>query len=210
MLAHRVSEERWRATGQLVRVAAGLVVGLLAVGAWAVGLSAWSTAEPVVLAVLAATPAMLGWSLAERAGRQRAADAWIAHRSPPPPADAELRKRLVALTAPSHRRATARSLRRVLAEAERPAVLSAQIPVDRRAVRAERARLADLISTLSDCDAPVSARGVALADDLVRSPASPLYHHRKSPTGSGELRSAVRRTLFELVAGDGPLQPRSR
>jgi hypothetical protein len=73
------------------------------------------------------------------------------------------------------------------------------VPLDRTAVVAESALLRQLARRLGDVEAPVAARGVALAELLVTDCASPLY--RGGAPGSDELHRRLTQILFEIEPG---------
>ena len=86
-----------------------------------------------------------------------------------------------------HRRlAVAKGLERIVAEAERPYVPSAAVPMDRRAVREARGALLELAAWVRDVtDAPPSALDAVRR--LLVDPYGPLFR----PTSPRELRSAA-------------------
>jgi hypothetical protein len=96
------------------------------------------------------------------------------------------------------RRMLAATLRRSVASAEAPPIRSARVPLDRRAVLAERARVEQLADLLADTDVAVSAPGVARTCLLVTDAGSPLY--RMTKDGPDELHQYLVQTLFELEA----------
>ena len=98
-----------------------------------------------------------------------------------PDATVQLALRGQSLVRPQERRALARSLLRLLAEATRPAprLFRSGSPIRREEVRAASAELARLADRLL-APAPVSARGVAHVRVLLSDGAGPLYH-RGSP-----------------------------
>ena len=105
-----------------------------------------------------------------------------------PEATAALALRGQCLVRPRERRALARSVQRLLAEATRPAprLFRSGSPIRREEVRATSAELARLVDHLL-APAPVSARGVAHVRLLLSDGAGALYH-RGSP---GDLRRQV-------------------
>jgi hypothetical protein len=97
--------------------------------------------------------------------------------------DPELELRAAQIGSLRTRRAVAHGLERAVLEAHRPARWSCAVPLDRRAVRAAAAELSALAVDLAVEAAP-AAQGVALATQLLRDPASPLY----MPGGGEALR----------------------
>jgi hypothetical protein len=105
-----------------------------------------------------------------------------------PEATPELALRGQALVRPQERRALARAVQRLLAEASRPAprLFRSGSPIRREEVRAAAVELASLVDHLL-APAPVSARGVAHTRVLLSDGAGPLYHRG----GSDDLRRHV-------------------
>jgi hypothetical protein len=101
--------------------------------------------------------------------------------------DPELGLRAAQLTATARRRALARSLERALREARGRARWSCAAPLDRGAVRLAAPELCTLAAELSEAVAP-APQGVALVEQLLRDPGSPLY----APGDEEALRAAAR------------------
>src|SRR5579862_1634166 len=78
-----------------------------------------------------------------------AADAWLAQGCGPRPSCSVLRERSKTLVTSRHRDMVARSLRRIVLQAEQPPRRSAQVPLDSAAVRACSAQLVRLAADLS-------------------------------------------------------------
>lgn len=95
-----------------------------------------------------------------------------------------------------HRRLVlAKGLERVVAEAERPYVPSAAVPIDRRAVREARAALLELAASVrSETDAPPSAFDAVRR--LLVDVDGPMFH----PMHPSQLRSAAERARDALEA----------
>jgi hypothetical protein len=112
-----------------------------------------------------------------------------------PEASAELALRGQLLVRPSERRALARSVLRLLAEAERsaPRLFRSGSPIRRDRVRAAAAEFQSLVDHLL-APAPVSARGVAHVTVLLSDGSGPLYH----PGSSEDLRSHVLQAINAL------------
>jgi hypothetical protein len=102
--------------------------------------------------------------------------------------------RVLELTSARHRHAVASEAARLTRELD-AGTLPGAVPLNRAAVRPYRTELA-AISTLLDGDAPVTARGVLLAHELLSSPSSPLFD-RELVDG---LRPQLRRVLSALRA----------
>ncbi len=169
----------------------------------AAGLFVLGHALPVRFAIaVAAAAAIAGavvavWSWAQRARLRDLADRFIAVGAGTPPPAAVLEERREELLSRRERRTLAASVRRTLANAQSAPRVSAQVPINRPAVRAERERLERLAALLADTDVPMQARGVARTHVLVTDPASPLYRG-----AVGELHRELVRTLFELERGE--------
>jgi hypothetical protein len=103
------------------------------------------------------------------------------------------------LTAPRRRRALEKSLVRAVHDAHRPPRWTCAAPIDRSAVRATTPELRALAASLSQEAAP-APQGVALAEQLLREPGSPLY----APGDEGALRESVRLTRRALRHDGNP------
>lgn len=123
-----------------------------------------------------------GWE-ARRALRtaRRSADAeLVAARLAPP----RLAWRTAELTAERNRVALGRSLTDIVRAADER-LLPGAAPIDRAAVRANRAQLLELASRLFDAAQPVSPRGILLLERLLNE--GPLYGRR----ATGDLDRAI-------------------
>jgi hypothetical protein len=101
--------------------------------------------------------------------------------------DPELALRAAQVTAVGRRRALAKGLERVVRDAHRPPRWTCAAPLDRRAVRAAAPALRALAAGLTEATAP-GPQGVALVDQLLRDPGSPLY----APGDEDALRECAR------------------
>jgi hypothetical protein len=109
-----------------------------------------------------------------------------------------LRRRARRLMSGRKRRSLAASVYRVLAEAEQPArPFSSAVPTQRRAVHSCRPLLVQVAQDLDDTELPVSAKGVALVEQLLTDGGSPVY----APVGERALEEAVRRAHAALLMG---------
>jgi hypothetical protein len=135
-------------------------------------------------------------SVVRRQARLWAADAWLAHGTGPRPADDVLRQRSAGLVAARHRRLLAGTLRRFLNDAEQPTAVSGRMRLDRAAVAACAPLLERVADGLGSIGRPITPRAVALADELVTSPGSPLYRQRTP--GTAALKERLRQLVFEL------------
>jgi hypothetical protein len=88
--------------------------------------------------------------------------------------DAELAARAAQLTVLRRRRVLSESIVRVVRDAERPPRWTCAAPLNRRAVRGAAPDLQALAADLRDDPAP-APQGIALAEQLLRDPCSPLY-----------------------------------
>jgi hypothetical protein len=107
--------------------------------------------------------------------------------------DRELALRAAQARAPRRRRALAKSLLEAVRDAHRPPRWSCAAPIARGAVRAAAPELRALAAGLSRERAP-TPQAIALADQLVRDPGSPLY----APGDEDALRESVRIALSTL------------
>jgi hypothetical protein len=106
-----------------------------------------------------------------------------------PDKTSELALRARMLTRPRNRRALARSLRRTLGEAQKPALTRVRLSIiDRRAVLDAEGEITEMIERLNG-PSPVRAQGMALLERLLtNADRSPLYN----TAGQGKLRRAIR------------------
>jgi hypothetical protein len=111
-----------------------------------------------------------------------------------PDSRADLEVRAHGLIGPQERTALALSIRRTLADAQRPRrSRNFSIPICRRKVWRSRQALADLVDRLLDYE-PVDARGLAQIRLLLTDGAGPLY----SRPGADDLAPAVARAIAGL------------
>jgi hypothetical protein len=177
----------------LAPYAAILVAAGLFVGGHALPLR---SAVAIAAAAALAGAVAAGWSCAQRAHLRDRADRFIAAGEGAAPSAAVLEQRRAELVSRRERRTLAAAVGRVVTSAQMPPRRSAQVPVDRPAVRAEQARLERLAALLADTDVPVPARGVARTHVLVTDPASPIYRG-----AAAELHRQLIQTLFEIERG---------
>lgn len=106
-----------------------------------------------------------------------------------PDTSSELALRAQRLNSPRNRRALARSLRRTLAEAQKPALTRVRLSIiDRRAVLEAEGEITEMIERLNG-PGPVRAQGMALLERLLtNADRSPLYNS----AGRGALQRAIR------------------
>lgn len=110
----------------------------------------------------------------ELAAVRRTADRLIVHAPLARDPSELIRWRSLELTAPEHRERLACELGHLLAQLDERRLPSAS-PLRRPAARGQRDLLDRLDRRLRD-GRPVTARGVLLAEDLLRSPSSPLFN----------------------------------
>lgn len=101
--------------------------------------------------------------------------------------DPELTLRAAQVTAMNRRRALGRGLERAIGDAHRPPRWTCAAPLDRRAVRAAAPALRALAADLVEGTAP-APQGIALVEQLLRDPGSPLY----APGDEDALRECAR------------------
>jgi hypothetical protein len=144
-------------------------------------------------AAVAAAGAAWAWSTVRRLDLRDRADRFIAAGEGTPPSPAIIAERRAELIGGKERRTLATTLRHVVAAAEGPPLRSARVPIDRAAVRAERARIERLAAALAATEVPVPARSVARTSLLVTDATSPLYRR-----GGDELHRYLIQTLSEF------------
>jgi hypothetical protein len=101
--------------------------------------------------------------------------------------DPELTLRAAQLTSADRRRSLAKGLERAVSDAHRPPRWTCSAPLDRRAVRATAPALRAVAASLTEPTA-VSPQGIALVEQLLRDPGSPLY----APGDEDALRECAR------------------
>jgi hypothetical protein len=124
-----------------------------------------------------------------RAARRLADEQLLASRLPSP----RLAWRVAELLSGEHRIELGRSLTDVVRTADERRLPGAK-PVDRVAVRENRAQLLDLASWLFDRDRTVRPRGVVMVEHLLADGAGPLYGHdapRKLRHALAEIHDAL-------------------
>jgi hypothetical protein len=149
---------------------------------------------PLSLAVLGIVLA-IGHAVRGTRAREEAND-WIRRGY-----ESRFRWRVAELTSRRERKAAARSLRALLRELEFGAPLG-PVPINRRAVRANRALVAALAERLLD-PRPVTAAGMVAVENLLTLPESPLFprHLDTDPDPAreaGSLRRALAAAIDEL------------
>jgi hypothetical protein len=180
-----------------VRAAAPYAVILAATAiAAAAGLISGRPAAALASAGTAAAVLAALWAWVRRACLRELADRFIATGSGIHPPVEAVNARRAELTSPRERRSLARSMSEAVAAAKARPGMTARVPLDRTAVVAESDLLRQLARRLDDVEAPVAARGVALAELLVTDCASPLY--RGAAPGSDELHRRLTQILFEI------------
>lgn len=183
-----------------LRSAAPYAVILAAAPVMAAGRAiTWRWALAMATAALVAAAGAGAWGWMRRVMVCDLADRWIATGAGAPPADAVVTQRRAQLSSTREQRMLATSLRRLVAAAQEPARVSARVPTDRRAVRAEAAAIERLAAHLADVNTPVEARSVALVHLLVSDAGSPLY--RNGQPGGEDLHRRLTQVLFEIERG---------
>jgi hypothetical protein len=107
-----------------------------------------------------------------RAARRAADEQLLASKLPSP----RLAWRIAELVSQQHRVELGRSLTDVVRGADERKLPNAR-PLDRGAVRENRAQLLELASRLFDDDRSVRPRGVLMLEQLLHDPKGPLYGH---------------------------------
>ncbi len=105
--------------------------------------------------------------------------------------------RAAQICSPRYRRGLAAGIERLVREADAgEIILSAALPFQHEQVKVAKATLVSLAQALRSAE-PVSPRGVALADRLIRDPDSPLY----ARTARGGLQLQAQAALEQLQGG---------
>jgi hypothetical protein len=113
-----------------------------------------------------------------------------------PEESSALRRRARKLKGDRKRRSVAAAVLRLIDDADGPpAPLTAAAPIQREAVRTCRPFLLMIAEDLQDAQLPVSAKGVALVEQLLSDGGSPVY----APVGERALEEAVRRAHAALL-----------
>jgi hypothetical protein len=189
--AHREgAPQPWPAPFVLCLALAGVAVG---VGDGA-GLTGAALVEaPITFAVLGL---VLAAARALRAARQRAdANDWIRRGY-----ESRFRWRVAELTSRRERKTIARSVRGVIRELDAGAPLG-PVPLNRRALRANRSLLEALSGRLVDLR-PVSAAGMVAVEHLLTHPESPLFpHHADAEPNLAKEIDALARAITAAIDG---------
>ena len=186
---------RWRATIARAVLPYALIAAATSVLRRADLLSGRAALSALVASALAGVSAGAVAALRYHA-RLLAADAWIAHNAGPRPADDVLATRSAGLVAARHRRLVAATLRRFLRDAARSSMISSRVRLDAAAIAACAPQLRRAAERLADVAVPVAPRAVALAEELITRPDSPVYRQRAA--GTAALEQRLHQVLFEL------------
>ncbi len=115
------------------------------------------------------------WSWMHRIMLCDVADRFIALGIGATPSPAVVAERRALLVSAADRRAMGRSLRGLVESARSPSRVLVRVPVDRGAILADAAMIAQVAERLERMDDPVSPRAAALVHMLVTDAASPVY-----------------------------------
>jgi len=152
--------------------------------------------QTAALYALTGVLAWVLWTSIVTHRRRGQADAWLAHPAGEGPGSDVLARRSRQLVAAHHRRMVGASLRLLAEEPARPRGRSARVPVDTAAVHSCAGLLTRAAGALEDVSRPVSPRAVALAQELITDPGSPVY--LCTTPSPAALEERLRQTLFEL------------
>jgi hypothetical protein len=117
---------------------------------------------------------------------RRTADGWLRNG-----VRARARWRAQELTSPQIRRQLAKSLRRMVTEAERRTVRPGPSVFCRSVVRAEKSTLLALAARLHDLERSLAPQGVVLLTDLLQDGSSPFFDAERAPEVTPRLRAAL-------------------
>lgn len=167
---------------------------LLALAVIAIGLDAapdlpWETGVAAASLFAAAAVVRLGqkWIAVRRL--RSIADRIILRGGDRPTASPLVLWRTAELTSPRHRRSVAADAARLARDLD-ASTLPGAVPLNRAVVRPYRQELETLAATI-DGRQPISARGMLLAQQLLSSPASPLYDRGAAETLAPRLRRVL-------------------
>jgi hypothetical protein len=165
----------------------------VAAAATLAGRLAWAAliAVTIASAACAAGRAAHGW--VQIVNMRETADRWIISRSGVQPTDALLQARLDELVSAKSRTQLAAALRRIATNARQHGWKLATIPTNQK-LRPYADELARIADALGDTQTPVSARGIAMVNQLISQGGSPLYDSRQAEA----LPSTLRFTLLAL------------
>jgi len=191
-----------RITGSDPLTLFGSTVACAAIIPAAAGLWATGRMGTVALAVTVCVSAIVGTitavvHLSRLTTRRLEADRWIATGTGDAPSDEVIEARIGELLDPECRHMTARTLRRIVADAD-PETIVVNRPTwpNRRQLRRHADDLAALASELDATERPVTPRGAALVQLLVTDGSGPLYN----PTRGEDLPTMLRRARHTLAA----------
>ena len=146
-----------------------------------------------------------GLMLLGLAHRRRAADRLLRTGVNVHPESELLTWRAAKLTSVRNRRMLAGSLRCLIREVERPAVVTA-VPVNRRGLRPKLSLLRSLVDRVADVERPVAPQGMVLVEDLLTDGfESPLYLG-----GRADVSTAIERCLAALDGREALERPTAR
>jgi hypothetical protein len=152
----------------------------------------WETGIAVALLFAAAATIRLAQTWLALRRLREAADRIILQKGERSTTSPLIVWRTLELTSPRHRHGVARVATRLARDLD-AATLPGAVPLNRVAVRPHRRDLEALAAVL-DGPEPVTARGVLVAEQLLSSPASPLYDRAAADT----LEPRLRRVLAAL------------
>jgi hypothetical protein len=155
-----------------------LTYGALAGAAAVVGVAAgvpWRLTFIVSVACIVVGLGQTGRVLLGLARRRRAADRLLRTGVNVHPESELLTRRAAELTSDRNRRMLAGSLRRIVREVERPAIVTA-VPVNRCGLHPKLPLVRSLIDRVADVERPVAPQGMVLVEELLTDGfESPLY-----------------------------------
>jgi len=173
-------------------------IGAVLVAGLATGVVRQSLTGPVLFAIAVACAGAAIWGYAHTFWLRDQADRSIrgdgAAGTPPAVVTARARE----LVGARHRHMLSSGLRRVVDDIDRPALVSARVPINRLGIALEHHKLERICALLDDPSRSVTPRSVALLENLMSDPGSPLYNG--GGRSGGRLDERLRQIVFEMEA----------
>lgn len=173
-------------------------IGAVLCAGLATGALRRSLTEPVLAAVAVACAGAAAWGYARAFWLRDQADRAICGDGAAGASPTVVAARGRELVGVRHRHMLAIGIQQMLAEIERPAAVSARVPLNRLGIAHEHHRLERICVVLDDPARSVTPRSVALLERLMTDPAGPLYSG--GSRSEGRLEQRLGQIAFELEA----------